>query len=89
MVCPNGHTIYKTYGDWREEEQHQCPICIKQPFKKVNERPTKKKGYRVLAFDQASITSGWSLFEDNKLLTYGKWTSNGQKSTQRISQQLP
>jgi hypothetical protein len=51
MVCPNGHTIYKTYGDWREEEQHQCPICIKQPFKKVNERPTKKKGYRVLAFD--------------------------------------
>lgn len=86
MVCPNGHTIYKTYGDWREEEEHQCPICIKQPFKKVSERPTKKKGYRVLAFDQASITSGWSLFEDNKLLTYGKWTSNGQKSTQRISQ---
>lgn len=29
---------------------------------------------RVLAFDQASRTSGYSVFEDGKLITYGKFT---------------
>lgn len=29
---------------------------------------------RILAFDQSSRTTGWSLFEDNKLVTYGKFT---------------
>lgn len=29
---------------------------------------------RILAFDQASRTSGWSLFEDGNLVEYGKFT---------------
>jgi Holliday junction resolvasome RuvABC endonuclease subunit len=29
---------------------------------------------KVLAFDQASRTSGYSVFEDGKLITYGKFT---------------
>ena len=22
LICPEGHTVYKTYGDWRDEEIH-------------------------------------------------------------------
>lgn len=29
---------------------------------------------RILALDQASRTSGWSLFDNGKLVTYGKFT---------------
>lgn len=29
---------------------------------------------KILAFDQASRTSGYSVFEDGKLITYGKFT---------------
>lgn len=31
---------------------------------------------RVLALDQASRTSGWSVFDDGKLLEYGKFTAD-------------
>ena len=33
---------------------------------------------RILALDQASRTSGWSYFEDGKLLSYGKFTYDDQ-----------
>lgn len=31
---------------------------------------------RVLALDQASRTSGWAVFDDGKLVTYGKFTAD-------------
>ena len=31
---------------------------------------------RVLALDQASRTSGWAVFEDGKLVTFGKFTAD-------------
>lgn len=86
LLCPNKHQVNITYGDWRAAAQHECPICIRTPFTKKNEKPTNKKGYRILALDQASITSGWSLFIDGELANFGKYTSNGSKSTQRISE---
>ena len=46
----------------------------------------KKNGYRILAFDQASITSGWSVFDDERLIKFGHWTSDGRHSTERIAQ---
>ena len=87
LKCPKGHQVFMTYAKWREQKEiPECPICAKQPFVKKNESPTKKKGYRILALDQATNTSGWSLFEDGKLINYGFWTSNGNSSTQKISQ---
>ena len=83
-LCPEGHENHFTYDDWRNHRV-ECLICNKISINKKNEKPTKKKGYRILAFDQASITSGWAVFDDNALINYGNWTSNGSKSTQRIS----
>ncbi len=83
-MCPQGHENHFTYEDWRKGKVI-CKICDKAAFVKVNEKPSKKNGYRILAFDQASITSGWAVFDNDKLINYGKWTSNGTHSTQRIS----
>lgn len=45
-----------------------------------------KKAHRILAFDQAANTSGWSVFDDLELVKFGKWTSTGSHSTEKINQ---
>lgn len=39
---------------------------------------------KILALDQASRTTGWSLFEDKKLVTYGKFTFTDDDFGQRL-----
>jgi len=51
----------------------------------MNDNAPKRKGFRILAFDQASITSGWSAFDGEELIKFGSWTSEGNNSTDRIS----
>ena len=84
LLCPNGHQINLTYDDWRKGT-HECPICIKQPFLKTNEKNTRKKGYRILALDQSTHITGWSLYENGQLINYGSWEATENKSTARIS----
>ena len=46
----------------------------------------KKKGViRVLALDDATSTTGWSVFDDNNLVSYGKVVMNNQDVIKRIS----
>lgn len=52
----------------------------------MNDAAVKKTGYRILAFDQATITSGWAIFDNEQLIKYGKHTSDGNKSTEKIAQ---
>lgn len=85
LKCPNNHLVKMTYEEWRKNTQHECPICIKQPFLKKNEKNTKKKGYRILALDQSTRVSGWSLYEDGQLINYGNWEATEKRSTARIS----
>lgn len=82
--CPNGHSNYYSMEKWRKS--HSCPICENNPLANVNIKPVKKKGYRILALDQASITSGWAIFDNKNLISYGKWISDGKHSTERIGQ---
>lgn len=84
LLCPNGHQINLTYEEWRKDTKHECPLCIKQPIKKINEKSPRKKGQRILALDQSTHISGWSVYEDDKLLNYGEWTAPGNNSTERI-----
>ena len=82
--CPNGHTNFLSLERWRRHQE--CPICKNNPFSNVKTQPVKKTGYRILALDQASITSGWSVFDGEKLVSYGHWSSEGTHSTERIGQ---
>lgn len=83
FLCPEGHQILQSLEKWRRKKK--CPICENNPLKHTSAILVKKKGFRILALDQASITSGWSLFEDGNLIQYGNWTSNGKHHTERVS----
>jgi hypothetical protein len=39
---------------------------------------------KILAFDQSSRTSGWSVFEDGKLVEYGKFTFSDEDFGKRL-----
>lgn len=81
--CPNGHENFYTLEYWRKHKE--CPICKSNKYYQMNDTAPKSKGFRILAFDQASITSGWSVYDDKDLIKFGHWTSNGTNSTDRIS----
>ena len=82
--CPNGHENYLTFGYWRRHRQ--CPICKSNKYFTMNDKAPKAKGFRILAFDQASIISGWAVFDDTELVKFGHWESKGSHSTERIMQ---
>lgn len=82
--CPEGHNNYYSLEKWRRG--HKCLTCENNPLKNVPISPVKKNGYRILALDQASVVSGYAIFDNEKLITYGKWSSNGAHSTERIAQ---
>ena len=84
LICPENHECFCSYEKWRRGN-FECPICKQNKYYHVDNIAVKKKGFRILAFDQASITSGWSVFDDGTLVKYGAWTSDGSKSTQRIA----
>ena len=84
--CPKGHKIFVTFDKFRKGN-YKCPICEKMPYANTKAiSVAKPKGtYRILAFDQATITSGWSLFDNEELKGFGHWTSQGTRSTEKIA----
>lgn len=85
-VCPQGHTCHMTYEKWRKYKE--CPTCGSNNIKntkdfEVTPKPAKVK--RTLVFDQATNVSGWAVFDDNKLIKYGVFTSKGSSSEQKIN----
>ena len=74
-VCPEGHTCYLTYERWRKNKS--CPQCAASALKKtkVNEVLPKSKGVvRTLVLDQATETTGWAVFDNDKLVQSGVFT---------------
>lgn len=74
--CPQGHLIETSLANFRRPS-FTCPVCDKD-VKFVN--PTvvpQKKGYRVIAFDQATENFGLSIFDDNQLVFYSLYTFSG------------
>lgn len=84
LVCPEGHDCMVSYGKWRGGK-YECPTCKENQYYNVDDTAVKKTGYRILVFDQASITSGWAVFDDEKLIKYGAHTSEGESSTEKIA----
>ena len=75
--CPNGHEVRTTYDKWRKH--HNCPICEKNPYKKIGDiqvKPKKSGVKRVLALDQATKVSGFAIFDDEELVVYNTFTTD-------------
>ena len=70
--CGEGHRIFKSYKSIRTK--FECPICKKNPYHKVENIKVPKKEvntFRIIALDQATKVSGFSIFDDGKLIKYG------------------
>lgn len=84
--CPEGH---KVYANWEKlRAKRECPVCNKNTYKiecAENTIIKKKKGtFRVLALDQATYITGFAIFDDKKLVKYGKFCTNEDQIIARI-----
>lgn len=88
MQCPKGHIVEMTYDEWRKT--HSCARCNEAHSHGIlrNEIPKKQSGiYRVLALDAATGTTGWSLYDNKKLVAYGTFnTSTSNDKVCRINE---
>lgn len=82
--CPEGHSVYTSWGKLRT--RRECPICKANKFKDIKPLiiEKNKNANRILALDQASHVSGYSIYDDGKLITYGTFTTKTQNEDTRI-----
>lgn len=86
MVCPDGHTVYLSLKAWRKKKE--CPECVKKQMKKVSNMSVtiKTPGVtRILALDDSTTVTGWSVFDGDTLVSYGKITMNQGTAISRIA----
>ena len=69
--CPEEHKVYLPYKKIRNK--WECPICKKNNFKVETQKiiPKKKNVERLLALDQATHISGFSIFDNEELIYHG------------------
>ena len=83
MQCPQGHRQMITYGDWRKHPV--CQICLAgDPYKiKKNKVPIKRiDTQRVLALDAATVITGYAIYDDGALVSYGTYKVQKNLSTE-------
>ena len=78
LQCPEGHILQLTLRQWRKNSI--CSICehnseIKQKKKNIN---------RIIALDNATHITGWAIFDNNNLVSYGKYTTKNSETSDRI-----
>lgn len=83
FLCDEGHKINVPWKKIRQKRE--CSICKHNQYKNKNlEVSSKKKDkVRVLALDQATHTTGWSIFDGKELIKYGHFESKLSEQTAR------
>ena len=88
MKCPNGHVQMRTYADWRKHPV--CDRCFGGNGKKVKQNivPVKKIDVeRVLALDAATNITGYAVFDNGELVSYGTYKTNSEhEAEERINE---
>lgn len=86
--CPKGHLVELTYEEWRKHKK--CPECEKQDSAGIVRNkiiPKPENAYRVIALDAATGTTGYAVYDNNKLTSYGTFSTNPDlPATVRINQ---
>lgn len=82
--CPEGHSVYTSWGKLRNKRE--CPVCKANKYKNIKPLIVEKNKNvnRILALDQASHVSGYSIYDDDKLITYGTFEAKSQNEDMRI-----
>ena len=83
--CEEGHEVYTSWKKIRTKRD--CPICKQNKFKKLVEsvKPKPRGAKRILALDQATHTTGWSIFDGDQLVRYGTFNTEIKDETARIN----
>ena len=90
MECPNGHKQIKTYKEWRNNSICDCclasDIAIRDNINQEN-IPIKKEGVqRILALDAATVITGFSVYDNHQLISYGTYKIDSTlPTTERIN----
>lgn len=84
--CPEGHLVENTWE--RLRRKLFCPTCATNvKLKIVDVQPKKKVGdFRVLALDQSSKKTGWSVYDDGVLVGYGLFETERLEPFERIEE---
>ena len=83
IKCPEGHLIETCMADFRKPS-FTCPNCDKN-IDFINPKAVPpKKGYRVIAFDQATEHFGLSIFEDGELIFYNLYVFSGALNARMV-----
>ena len=71
FICNEGHKVYGPYK--RIRNKWECPICQSNKFYNFENIPMGKKGVaqRSIGLDQATHITGYSVWDDNKLVYAG------------------
>lgn len=80
--CPNGHQVFAPWKKLRT--RRECPICKQVTFQQTDKIVPKPKGAtRILALDQATKVTGYSIFDDGKLVKYGTFQTTSDDEVAR------
>lgn len=87
--CDKGHTIYAPYKKIRDK--WECPFCKEDAVRKMTVRhidvePKHKDIKRILALDQATHTTGYSIYDGKKYLTSGVFVTTKEDEIERVSE---
>lgn len=83
--CPQGHIVNSTWKKVREN--FSCHICqqAEENYGAVEIKPKSKGVTRIIALDQATNISGWSVYDNKELVAYGKIEFTQMDTIERIS----
>lgn len=84
--CEEGHLVCAPWKKIRKLQE--CPVCKNNKHKTSNALvvEAKKKGQkRILALDQATHITGWSIYDGQTLIRYGTFETNQKDEIARIS----
>lgn len=81
--CNEGHKVYAPYKNIRDK--WECPICQKNEYYdfKAALPPKPKDVQRTLGLDQATHTTGYSIFDGNKLIYAGVFQTSAEDEIER------
>lgn len=73
--CPEKH---KVYSSWKKiREKRECPVCKNNKLKSQDTKVIRRTGSRrTLALDQSTRITGWAIYDDDKLIKYGLFTTS-------------
>ena len=83
--CSEGHSIFLTWEKTRGK--FICPVCKNNRYKNIENKIVSKKKdvQRVLALDQATKKTGFSIFDNERLIQYGVFETNLEDEIARDS----